>query len=105
MRRDPAADNLEAFRQQLETRLAQLHRMSQDEQLRAAALSEIAQEIRNRSLHVRSCAWCGRISVGNGWYPPSVSELVERLSKTRTETHGICPVCFGQMAPGEHYPE
>jgi hypothetical protein len=39
-----------------------------------------------------------------GWYPASVSQLVQRLSSRQASTHGICPVCFEQLAEGVPYP-
>lgn len=102
MAREP--DDPEAFQAAIRARLARARRASVDQQTRAAALIEIAHEIRNHSLRVRTCAWCRNVSVREGWYPPSVSELVSRLSNTESASHGICPVCFEMLAPGAPYP-
>jgi hypothetical protein len=98
------AEDLDAFHARIQERLKRARRASLDQQTRAAALIEIAQEIRNHSLRVRTCAWCESVSVREGWYPPSVSELVTRLSSAESASHGICPVCFAKLAPGARYP-
>lgn len=101
---EPGVDDLDVFHARIQERLARARKDSLDQQMRAAALIEIAHEVRNQSLRVRTCAWCRNVNVREGWYPPSVSELVERLSNTEEASHGICPVCFEKLAPGQAYP-
>ena len=54
---------------------------------------------RRRHEPIRCCAWCGRISVGDGWVPPGdflVAEL-PRAMRERT-TDGICPDCYDRVS-------
>jgi hypothetical protein len=88
----------------LEARLAQALELSADQKARSRALGEIATALRERRLHVRTCAWCGSISLGAGWHRVSSGHLVEVLSRDAAATHGICPTCFGRFLPGVVYP-
>jgi hypothetical protein len=44
---------------------------------------------------VVSCAWCARVLTALGW---------RHANLTGAETHGICPSCFADAAPGVPYP-
>jgi hypothetical protein len=71
----------------------------------AGALLAIAREYRAERLRVRTCAWCGSICLdGVHWHETRTSELVATLSRHYSVTHGICPDCLRDHAPGVAYP-
>jgi hypothetical protein len=97
-------EELAAEHDRLAGRLGRLEAEVADERTRAAVLSEIAEALRESGrLRLRVCAWCGRVSVGARWHRPQADELPRRL-RTPAATHGICPDCFAELAPGTSYP-
>jgi hypothetical protein len=51
------------------------------------------------------CAWCGRILIDGEW--TGVRDLSGRaldVEAHSSQTHGICPDCFAELAPGVPYP-
>src|SRR2546421_11200102 len=88
----------------LQVRLARALELAADEHARSLALSEISAGLRERRLHVRTCAWGESISLGGGWHRISSGRLVSDLSRHAAATHGICPTCFASFLPGVPYP-
>jgi hypothetical protein len=53
---------------------------------------------------VTVCAWCGTHAIEGSW--DDLDVLLHILSGRRHFTsHGICPTCFEQSAPGTPYPK
>ncbi len=51
------------------------------------------------------CAWCRRISIAGEWREAiDEPDLLDSLDDDALVSHGICPACFGQHAPGIAYP-
>ncbi len=54
---------------------------------------------------VTRCAWCGRVARGDAWRHAGTADLaIAELEAHALVTHGICPTCFAQFAPGREYP-
>ena len=60
--------------------------------------------LRDRRAHVRICAWCESVCVGDSWYPPTHLMTVPWRLDTRA-SHTICPDCFEEIVPGAAYPQ
>ena len=56
-------------------------------------------------LKVTVCAWCGNRSVEGVWDELDVVLQTFITGRRHFITHGICPTCFDQRAPGTRYPE
>jgi hypothetical protein len=48
---------------------------------------------------VMVCAWCRRAAAAGRWKP-----LEAEAGTRHVVTHGICPACFAEHAPGAAYP-
>jgi hypothetical protein len=56
-------------------------------------------------LKVTVCAWCGSRSIAGIWDELDVVLHTFLTGRRHFVTHGICPTCFEQNAPGTPYPE
>jgi len=56
-------------------------------------------------LKVTVCAWCGSRSIEGIWDELDVVLQTFITGRRHLVTHGICPTCFDQCAPGTPYPE
>jgi hypothetical protein len=55
-------------------------------------------------LKVTVCAWCGQRSIEGMWDELDVTLHALVTGQRHFVTHGICPRCFGENAPGTEYP-
>ncbi len=62
----------------------------------STSLSSIRVEALETSALVVRCAWCASVLTALGWGHATV---------TGPATHGICPSCFADAAPGVSYPD
>ena len=92
-------------RSDLAKRLERVLEAATDSHARSSALKAVAAALRERRLHVRTCAWCGSINLGAGWHRLSTGRLVADLSRNSAATHGICPACFAGFLPDVPYPD
>ncbi len=56
-------------------------------------------------LKVTVCAWCEHRSIEGIWDELDVVLHTFITGGRHFVTHGICPTCFAQCAPGTPYPE
>jgi len=56
-------------------------------------------------LKVTVCAWCGSRSIAGMWDELDVVLHMFITGRRHLVTHGICPTCFAQNAPGTPYPD
>jgi hypothetical protein len=54
---------------------------------------------------VTVCAWCGSRSIEGTWDDPDVVPHAFVAGRRHFITHGICPRCFEERAPGTAYPK
>ena len=78
----------------LADRVARASERSSVLQERASVLVTVSAELRRSEL-VTQCAWCGRLSDGNGRW----SEAPQLVLRPELVTGSICPDCFAANSP------
>ena len=61
-----------------------------------------AAEGEGESARITCCAWCRRVRIEDTWFGGFVAAAF--AEQRRALSHGICPDCFGQVAPNAAYP-